>query len=227
MKTHNGRNLYHVLLAGFLLAGPVLAWEPAEAALPKLTSSIPDVTFVVFDTETTGFSATYDRIVEIGAVKIRNGEIIEERSWLINPQRTIPRRVTGVHGISGQMVRNKPTFAEVYPEFVEFAGDAVLVAHNARFDVDMVRAEVERNGLEQMPNVCLDSLKLFRKWWPAAQSHKLGALAEQLGIAGEGFHRGMADSRYAALILFSGLQQHPTCNNLRKLFAAGGGVLVF
>lgn len=224
MKNQNGRNLLVVLA---LLAGPVLAWQPADAALPRMTSSIPDVTFVVFDTETTGFSAKDDRIVEIGAVKIRNGEVIEERSWLINPQRTIPRRVTGVHGITGQIVRNKPTFDEVYPEFVEFVGDAVLVAHNARFDVDMVRAEVDRHGLDQMPNVCLDSLKLFRKWWPSAKSHQLGALAEQLGIAGEGFHRGMADSRYAALILFNGLQQHPACNNLRKLFAAGGGVLVF
>jgi DNA polymerase III epsilon subunit family exonuclease len=217
------------LLAGLALVAPAPAQavDSTPGALPRLSAPVKDVTFVVFDTETTGFSAQQDRIVEIGAVKIRNGEIIEEREWLINPGRPIPRRATLVHGITGQMVSRKPSFAEVYPEFVEFAGNAVLVAHNARFDVDMVRAEVERNGLIQMPNVVIDSLKLFRRWYPAAGSYKLSPLAKYVGISGEGFHRGMADSRYAALILFDGLRNHPKCDNLRKLFAASGGMLVF
>jgi len=182
---------------------------------------------VVFDTETTGFSRTYDNIVEIGAVRIRNGEVLEEKSWLINPHRPIPRRASQVHGITTPMVKSAPSFAEVYPEFLDFIGDAVLVAHNARFDIEMVRAEAERNELAMPQNVVIDSLKLFRKWYPEAPSHQLSVLAEQVGVAGDGFHRGMADSRYAALILFSGLRDHPRCNNLRKLFAAAGGIMVF
>lgn len=213
-------------VALLLLVGG-MAMPASAGVVPAMTTAVRNVEFVVFDTETTGFSAKYDNIVEIGAVRIRNGEIVEERTWLINPQRSIPRRASNVHGIFTATVRNSPTFAEVYPEFLEFIGNSVLIAHNARFDIGMLRAEAERNHLEAPHNVVIDSLKLFRSWYPQASSYKLAALAGQLGIEGDGFHRGMADSRYAALILFAGLQEHPRCNTLRKLFSAAGGMMVF
>ena len=125
------------------------------------------------------------------------------------------------------MVKDKPVFADMYAEFQAFVGDAILVAHNARFDVDMVRAEVERANLETPSNLVLDSLRLFRKWYPQAESHKLGFLADHLGLGAEGLHRGDVDSRFTALIFFEGLKQHPACNNLKKLCAAAGGVMVF
>jgi DNA polymerase III epsilon subunit family exonuclease len=212
-------------LSGSVL--PVVAAQSVSGGMPKMTTLVSDLTFVVFDTETTGFSFEKDRIVEIGAVKIRNGQIIEERDWLIHPQRSIPKRVTNVHGITDAMVKDKPHFADVYAEFQTFVGDAILIAHNARFDIGMVRAEVERSGLTQPSNVVIDSLKLFRTWYPEATSHKLGQLAAYVGITGEGFHRGDADSRFAAMILFDGLTRHPKCDNLRKLLAASGGVMVF
>ena len=208
-------------------AGPTGAVDSATMALPKLSAAVQDVTFVVFDTETTGFSAEKDRIVEIGAVKIRNGAIVEERDWLINPQMAIPKRATRVHGITDEMVKGKPSFAEAYPEFQAFVGDAVLIAHNARFDVAMVREEAARAGLPTPANVVIDTLKLFRKWYPEATTHQLAPLAAYVGVAGDGFHRGDADSRYAALILFTGLRDHPKCDTLKKLFAAAGGMMVF
>lgn len=211
--------------AGWVM--PVAAAQQVMDGVPKMSTPLNALTIVVFDTETTGFSASKDRIVEIGAVKIRNGEIVEERNWLINPQRAIPARVSKVHGITDAMVKDKPGFAEAYPEFLAFVGDAVLVAHNARFDVDMIRGEVARANLEAPSNLVLDSLRLFRKWYPQAESHKLGFLADYLGLGAKGLHRGDVDSRYTALILFEGLKLHPTCNNLRKLCAAAGGVMVF
>lgn len=217
-------------LVGLLGTGLVLPGVAAQGVMegvPKLTTPLSDITIVVFDTETTGFSPTKDRIVEIGAIKIRNGEIVEERDWLINPQQAIPARVTKVHGISDAMVKDKPTFDKVYEEFQAFVGDAILVAHNARFDVDMMRGEVERAGLATPPNVVIDSLKLFRKWYPDAESHKLAPLASYVGIGGDGFHRGDADSRFTALILFDGLKRYPKCDTLRKLCSAAGGVMVF
>jgi|APTNR8051073442_1049403.scaffolds.fasta_scaffold00006_335 DNA polymerase-3 subunit alpha (Gram-positive type) len=211
--------------AGWVM--PVAAAQQVMDGMPKMSTPIRDLTIVVFDTETTGFSAAKDRIVEIGAVKIRNGEIVEERNWLINPQQPIPARVTKVHGISDAMVKDKPAFADIYADFQAFVGDAILVAHNARFDVDMMRAEVERANLETPANLVIDSLRLFRKWYPQAESHKLGVLADYLGLGAKGLHRGDVDSRFTALILFEGLKLHPACNNLKKLCAAAGGVMVF
>lgn len=216
-----------LVLAGPVAVMPVAAAQGVMDGMPKLSTPIKDLTLVVFDTETTGFSATKDRIVEIGAIKIRNGEIVEERNWLINPQQPIPARVTKVHGISSAMVKDKPTFAEVYPEFQAFVGNAVLVAHNARYDVDMMRGELNRAGLEMPDNMVLDSLKLFRKWYPESETHKLGDLAKFIGLQGDGFHRGDVDARFTALILFEGLKRNPKCDNLRKLSAAAGGMMVF
>ncbi len=216
-----------VILGSLVLSASGAVAQESGGALPKMSTPVSNLTFVVFDTETTGLSPGKDRIVEIGAIKIRNGTIIEERDWLINPGQPIPARVTKIHGITDEMVKDKPSFAAVYPDFQAFVGDAILIAHNARFDVAMVKEEVERNNLSHPGNVVIDSLKLFRTWYPEAETHKLSDLAAHVGITGDGFHRGDADSRFTALILFEGLKSHPNCSNLRKLLAASGGVTVF
>lgn len=216
-----------VILSALGLSASGVVAQESGGALPKMSTPVSNLTFVVFDTETTGLSPGKDRIVEIGAIKIQNGQIVEERDWLINPGQPIPARATKVHGITTEMVKDKPSFAEVYPEFQAFVGDAILMAHNARFDVAMVKEEVERNELAHPGNVVIDSLKLFRTWYPEAENHKLAYLAEHVGITGDGFHRGDADSRFTALILFEGLKSHTNCTTLRKLLAASGGVTVF
>lgn len=171
---------------------------PPAFRMPTANTKFENITFVVFDTETTGFSPAYDRLVEIGAVKIRNGQVLGEKTWLINPQRSIPYYVQQVHNITPDMVKDKPLFAEVYPEFLEFIDGAVLIAHNAPFDIRMVAAEVERNNLPMPKNAVLDSLALFRNWYPKLKSHTVTAMIDHFNIATDGLqaHRATDDSLF-------------------------------
>lgn len=198
-----------------------------NATLPKMSTPLKDVTLVIFDVETTGFSAEKDRVVELGAVKFRNGVILATTNWLIHPGRAIPKRVTKVHGITDEMVKDKPAFTDVYPEFLAFIGDALLVAHNARFDVDFVRAEINRAGLPLPSNAVIDSLKLFRRWYPESTSHKISVLTDYIGLSATGLHRGNVDAEYTGQIFLEGLNRHPKVRTLRQLLADSGGLLVF
>ena len=183
-------------------------------------TAIADQLFVAFDTETTGLSPKSERIVEIGAVRFKNGKVLEKRSWLVNPGKTIPHYATRVHGISNEMVQDAPAFAEVIGEFEAFIGNAVLVAHNAPFDVNMLSAEYQRAGKEFPHNEVIDSLKLARTWYPDLKSHKLGTMAEHLGLAKGSFHRALDDSLYLAQIFMTSTaaqQPTPTLNRLFEL----------
>ncbi|NCC52674.1 MAG: 3'-5' exonuclease [Spartobacteria bacterium] len=188
---------------------------------------IANTTFVAFDTETTGFSAKKDRIVEIAGVKYRNGEIIERRTWLINPQRKMPYWAERVHGISDAMLADQPTFAEIYPEFLEFIDGSVLMAHNATFDVGFLQEEIKRIGADLPPNKTIDSLPLFRAWYPEVKRHNLEAMAEHLHVNNGGFHRALADSVYIALILDEGLKRFDDSARLRDIYSDAGGPLSF
>ncbi len=179
---------------------------PEAQGCPNFKSPLADVTFVAFDTETTGYAGGDHRIVELGAVKFRNGEIIEEKTWLINPERYIPYFARQVHHISNDMVKNSPTFAQVYPEFMEFIDGAVLVAHNAPFDVGFIRDEVIRNSLSVPTNPVINSLNLFRSWFPEAGSHSLEPLTEHLDLPKGTYHRATDDSRYLAEIIHHKVQ---------------------
>jgi len=195
---------------------------------PELTTGVSDITFVAFDTETTGLSPYRDRVVEIGVAKYRAGRIVEEKSWLINPGRNIPYWAERVHGITTAMVKSQPTFREVYPEFRDFVDGCVLLAHNARFDIGFIREEIERNKGKLPQNIVIDSLSLFRNWYPDSKSHSLEALVEHTKVKdNKKFHRAQADSRYLALILEEGLQKHPETESLADLCKAAGGGLDF
>ena len=99
--------------------------------------------FVVFDIETTGFSSTNDKITEIGAVKIENYKVVDRFSEFINPERDISYKIQNLTGITNDMVKDKPTIEEVFPKFLEFIGDSVLVAHNADFDMGFIKKNVD------------------------------------------------------------------------------------
>jgi DNA polymerase III epsilon subunit family exonuclease len=186
--------------------------------------SLAEITFVAFDTETTGFSPANERIIEIGAVKYRGGRVIESAHWLINPG--VPIKNSFVHNITDEMVAGHPPFADSYKAFVRFVGDSVLLAHNASFDVRFMRAEIERNQLKPLPNPVLDSLALFRKWYPDAPSHKLGMLAKWLGIPVGSEHRAEDDARTLLLIFNRWIAQHPDLT-LEQLRRTGHGVYSF
>lgn len=193
----------------------------------KTNASLKDVSIVFFDVETTGFSAQKDRIVEIGAVRYENGEIVDEKSWLIDPGRRIPRNAINVHGIDNTMVKGQPGFAEIYPEVEAFFGDAILVAHNARFDVGFLRAELLRAGRPLPSNAVIDSLKLFRSWFPDSTSHTLKNLTSHLGIDVEGFHRAEADAFFIFLIMEEGFAQRSRSVTVGEFLADAGGSLYF
>ena len=198
---------HRLLVAVFCLA----------AARGAAQTPLTNVTFVAFDTETTGFSARSNRLVEIGAVKFQNGEVLSVRSWLINPGVPIPKQVQQVHGITDQMVADAPPFAKIYPEFLAFIGDAVLLAHNARFDVSFMKAEAQRCGRPAPTNIVLDTLRLSRAWFPNLKSYSLGDLTKTLEIQPGTFHRGLADAQYLKGVLEVGIARHPDVTTLERL----------
>ncbi|HOW98335.1 MAG TPA: 3'-5' exonuclease [Kiritimatiellia bacterium] len=195
--------------------------------MPHRNTLVDNVTFVAFDTETTGFSPAGDRIVEIGAVKFRNGEIIEEKSWLINPGRWIPPWVIEVHGITNEDVADKPSFKQVYPEFVDFVQGSVLMAHNARFDVSFMAAEIRRSELPLLNNLVVDSLPLFRRWFPSAKSYTLSDVAHYTKVDTGVLHRALADTVYMVLIFEKGLSKRSASLRLGELYRESGGAMSF
>ncbi len=216
-------------LAGCLAASAAYAGTQykAKKKLPGKRTRVENVEFVAFDTETTGFSPEKDRIVEVGAVKFKNGEIIEKKTWLINPERPIPYWAKRVHGIDDKMVADEPTFEEIYPEFQEFIDGTVLIAHNARFDISFLEEELKRCGMKEPKNEVVDSLPLFRSWFEDASSFSLEGLALHLKIREGGFHRALADSMFIYWILERGMEDQAKVKTLGNLEKAAGGPLNF
>ncbi len=201
------------------------------AVAPEIRADTPpslasDTIFVAFDVETTGFSPTRDRVVEIAAVKFRGGKVVDSKAFLVNPGRPIPARAQGVHGISDEMVADKPAFDAISAEFIAFIGDAVLLAHNASFDVNFVREEIRRAGNPLPKNQILDTLALFRRWYPELDSHRLETVAEHVGVGGEGYHRALDDARYLMDIFVHGLREQKRLL-LPELVEQAGGALRF
>lgn len=187
-------------------------------------SLVKDTVFVSFDTETTGFSPKKDRLVEIGAVKFRgDGEVLAVTNWLVNPQREVPYYATKVHGITTEMAAAAPLFVEIWPEFEAFCDDTVLLAHNAPFDVGFLRAELERVELDGPALPVLDTLPVFRKWFPHALSHSLGKLSIYLGVDGDVYHRAEADSFHVINIFNVGMKRRKTLT-LKRLECDAGGI---
>lgn len=158
-----------------------------------------DTEFVVFDLETTGFSAEVDKIIEIGAVKIRDGVIVDTFSRFVNPQIPIPFRIENLTGISDDMVINEPVIEEVLPEFLEFCADAVLVAHNAEFDVSFTINKAEKMGIHYEPSF-VDTVLLGQFLIPNLHNYKLDTLCKHLNVSLENHHRAVDDAGATAHI---------------------------
>lgn len=155
--------------------------------------------YVVFDIETTGFSNTSDEITEIGAVKIRNKEIIDSFGELINPHMPIPLKVQELTGITNDLIKDKPSIDEVLPKFLEFVGGSILVAHNSDFDMGFIRAKAKRLNLA-FENKDIDTLKLARILLPNLKRHKLNLITNHLGISLENHHRAVDDAKATAQV---------------------------
>ena len=156
-------------------------------------------TFVVFDLETTGFSAEVDRIIEIGAVKIKNGEIVDNFSKFVNPKIPIPFRIEKLTGINDSMVMEAEPIEKILPEFLEFCGDAVMVAHNAGFDTSFIINNVERLGIKYDPTI-MDTVLLAQFVIPNLHNYKLDTLCKHLAVSLENHHRAVDDAQATAYI---------------------------
>lgn len=160
----------------------------------------PEQDYVVVDIETTGSWSNGDRITEIGAVKVRNHCVVDEWHSLLNPQRSIPAKIVQLTGITNEMVRDAPLFAEVADRFMEFMGDGIFVAHNVSFDYGFIAYEFERIGRRfRFPKLC--TCAGMRRRYPGHKSYGLGKLCEIYGIELENHHRALCDARASAHLL--------------------------
>ena len=162
-------------------------------------------TYVVFDIETTGFSAVTDRIIEIGAVKVEDGKITDKFSTFVNPKRPIPFRITELTGITDEMVIGSLDIETILPQFIEFIGDAVLVAHNASFDVGFIEQNCKRQKIEA-DFTYVDTVALARVLLPALNRFKLDTVAKALNISLENHHRAVDDAGCTAEIFVKFVQ---------------------
>ena len=156
-------------------------------------------TFVVFDIETTGFSAMKNKIIEIGAVKVQGGEIADRYSTFVNPGVPIPFEIEKLTGINDGMVLDSAPIEVILPQFLEFVGDAVLVAHNANFDMGFIEYNARQQGIP-MNNTYADTLSLARILLPQMSRFKLDNVAKALNISLEHHHRAVDDAETTAHI---------------------------
>jgi len=159
---------------------------------------IDDEEFVVFDIETTGLNSHTNEIIEIGAVKIKAGRIVDRYSQLINPGRPIPYHITEITSITDEQVANEPKIDEVIGKFVDFIGDAVLVAHNAPFDMGFIKRDIKKYLNIDYQCSVIDTLQMARDLFPDLKKYGLGDLNKTLGLALEKHHRAVDDSQATA-----------------------------
>ena len=166
---------------------------------PGAGSQSLDGTYVVFDLETTGFSPIQDKIIEIGAVKVERGVITERFSTFVNPKIPIPFKITQLTSITDDMVVDAETIDVVLPKFLDFIGDAVLVAHNAGFDVSFIEQNCRYQEIER-EFISLDTVALARVLLPTLSKYKLNVVAKALNISLENHHRAVDDAGATAEI---------------------------
>ena len=158
-----------------------------------------DADYVVFDLETTGFSPETNRIIEIGAVKVQNGKIVDKFSTFVNPQVPIPFRIEQLTSINDSMVIDAPVIADILPEFMKFCEGCVMVAHNADFDMSFIKKNCQRLDIPCKPTI-VDTVALARVLLPNLNRFKLDTVAKALGISLENHHRAVDDAGCTAEI---------------------------
>lgn len=175
-------------------------------AVPMVLESRPEplatAQYVVFDIETTGLSVINNKIIELAGVKMKDGKEIDRFSTLLNPHEKIPYHITQLTNINDDMVKDAPDLEPKLREFIDFIGDDVLVAHNARFDIGFIQANCKALGMPEVKNPVLDTLELARFIHPSLKNHRLNTLADKYKISLENHHRAVDDSLALGGILY-------------------------
>lgn len=192
------REMARLLVAELIDSDPRLSLDDDEVVLTEyhtVDSELADVEFVVFDLETTGAKAPPCKITEIGAYRVRGGEVLDKFHTLVNPETPIPYFITGLTGIDDEMVADAPLFSDIIHDLLGFIGDSVLVAHNSGFDMRFLNHEI---GMvfpdHRLVNPCLCTVQLSRRLLPDILNHKLKTVAEHYDIDLTNHHRAAADA---------------------------------
>lgn len=163
--------------------------------------------YVVFDIETTGLDPEFDEIIEIGAVKIKDGIKIDTFNSLIKPEYEIDEFITELTGITNEMVENAPSIDEVLPKFMDFINDYIIIGHNVNFDINFIYDNLEELNISPITNDFVDTLRISRRLIPELKHHKLSDLANYFNIDTNGSHRSLKDVEITFEVL----------NNLNKM----------
>ncbi|WP_034550254.1 PolC-type DNA polymerase III [Carnobacterium funditum] len=168
---------------------------------------LAEATYVVFDVETTGLSAVYNKIIELSAVKMYKGNVIEKFEYFIDPGHPLSQTTINLTGITDDMVRGSKTEKEVLALFEDFAKEHILVAHNASFDMGFLNTSNARQGLAENSNPVIDTLELSRFLHPQLKSHRLNTLAKKYGVALEQHHRAIYDAESTGFLCWLFLKE--------------------
>jgi DNA polymerase-3 subunit alpha (Gram-positive type) len=168
--------------------------------LNPTSTAIREETYVVFDLETTGFNPHHNKIIEIGATKIKSGQIVDSYQGFVNPEEPVPERITELTGITDAMVANAPKIESALAEFLDFVGDATIVAHNLSFDLGFIDDKLKRLDKAELSNSALDTLNLSRALLSDMKSYKLNKLAKKFKVDLDNHHRADDDAGATAQI---------------------------
>ncbi|MBP7861780.1 WYL domain-containing protein [bacterium] len=183
--------------------------------------SLDNLTFVAFDVETTGLSPISNALVELSGVKFNlKDDQTDTFSTLINPLCEITAQLTSIHGISNDMVADSPTYHTAVPAFLEWAGDAVFIAHNASFDVEFIRVNISKLGRACPTNFVIDTLVLSRELLRESPRHQLKTVVDFLGLPPGEYHRALSDSFHVRGI-FMKLMEQENYKQWQNLLALG------
>ncbi|MDR2278732.1 MAG: PolC-type DNA polymerase III [Vagococcus sp.] len=183
----NGVKVLFGLEANVVDDGVPIAYQPKHVLLT-------DATYIVFDVETTGLSAVYDTIIELAAVRMHKGNVIDTFEQFIDPGHPLSQTTINLTGITDEMVRGSKSEKEVLTMFREFCGEDILVAHNASFDMGFLNTSYEKYDMPEAPNPVIDTLELSRLLHPEMKSHRLNTLSKKYNINLEQHHRAVYDS---------------------------------
>ncbi|MEK8130192.1 PolC-type DNA polymerase III [Paenibacillus filicis] len=181
--------------------------DSVQVAMNAVDMALADAEYVIFDVETTGLSVTNNKIIELAGVKMKEGKEIDRFATFIDPHERIPYNIQQLTNITDDMVRGAPDISEKLPEFLDFVGDAVLVAHNARFDMGFLNTNCRRLGLPEAANPVIDTLELARLLYPTMKNHRLNTLSDKFKVSLDNHHRAIDDSIALGFVLFHMLKE--------------------
>ena len=181
--------------------------DGAKLAFKESSVKLDDATYIVFDVETTGLSSRYDKIIELAAVKVHKGEIIDRYESFINPHEPLSEVIKNLTGITDQMLENEREFEEVIPEFRDWVGDGIYVAHNAMFDMGFIDTAYTKLGFGPSENPVIDTLEITKVLNKSLKRHNLAALAKHYNVELVSHHRAIYDAEATGFIFIKMLQQ--------------------